>query len=96
MKECTGSECRYWYPFCDLKKEAPVAVYDVDRIYKEGKIEQIEKVVSTCKIAQCVSFQMQYGNMKRRSENLLELLYERDEDGYTFPWYVESLIITNG
>lgn len=90
LTEYTGSKCRYWYPLCALKKEVPVVAYDVDRIYKEDKIGQIEKVISACKIAQCVSFQMQYGNMKRRNENLLELLYERDKDGYTFPWYVET------
>ena len=90
LKEYTGSEGWYWYPLCALKREVPVAAYDVDQIYREGKIEQIEKVIRVCKIAQCISFQIQYGNMKRHSENLLELIYERDSDGYTFPWHVET------
>lgn len=90
LKEYSASECQYWYPLCRLKKEVPVAAYDVDQIYRDGTIEQIAKVIRECEITQCVSFQMQHGNMKRHSTNLLELIYKKGEDGYAFPWYVET------
>ena len=36
---------KYWFPFCKLQKNISVIAYDLDRIYKENCIEQIERVV---------------------------------------------------
>lgn len=89
LEQYTGDRT-YWYPLCVLKKPISVAAYNLDKIYKENKIAQIEAALRSCDIHTVQSFQMQTGNQKLAERNMLNLLYEKDDDGYNFPWYVET------
>lgn len=81
---------KYWFPFCKLQKNISVIAYDLDRIYKENCIEQIERVLHTCKICVADSFQNQMNNPRFKKKYMIRLLYEKDGIGYNFPWYVET------
>ncbi len=88
--EYVADECLYWYPLNSLKKDIPVVAYNLDAIYKDGNIAQIAACLKSASISVCDVFQLQENNSASRRVNLLELLYERDADGYNFPWNVES------
>jgi len=93
LKEYTDGETSgwpYWYPLCRLKKELPVVAYDLDRLYRDYQIPQLEETLHACHIQKVSSFQMQEGGELRAERDIAALLYEKDEDGYIFPWYVEA------
>ena len=89
LKHYTGSSA-YWYPLCALKKDIPVIAYNLDKIYKDNCMEQLEATLKSYGISKAQSLQMQNGNTKTHIEDILALFYERDADGYKFPWYVET------
>ena len=80
----------YWYPLQSIKTDIPVIAFDLDKIYEDGKINQIEAVLSRLSIDTAITIQNQDFNTEPKAVNLKALLYEADEDGYNFPWYVES------
>ena len=89
LKHYTGCST-YWYPLCALKKDIPVIVYNLDKIYKDNCIEQLEATLKSYGLSKVQSFQMQNENTKLRVKEIISLLYEKDEDGYNFPWCVET------
>jgi hypothetical protein len=80
----------YWYPLCILKKDIPVAAYDLDKIYGENCIEQLEAALKSYGLRKLLCHQMQNGNTDTQSVDILGLLYRKDPDGYVFPWIVEA------
>ncbi len=86
----------YWYPLNALKKEIPVIAYNLDAIYRNNDILQIESCLKNGSISKCDSFQAQFGNDVLRCVNLMEHLYEKDQDGYVFPWIREETYYFDG
>ena len=80
----------YWYPLCVLKIDVPVVAYDLRKIYKENSIEQLESTLKSYNIRMVQAFQMQNNNREIRVENMISLLYKKDNDGYIFPWEIET------
>ena len=89
IKEYSAIPCLYWFPLIKLKKSIPVIAYNLDELYKNDKISLLEKVLKSCEISNVNTFQMDHREYFE-GENIFELLYEKDEDGYTFPWSFET------
>ena len=51
----------------------------------------IENIIKWCHIEKVSLFQMDYREYFE-NENITQLLYERDKDGYIFQWYAETFI----
>lgn len=83
-------EWMYWFPLCWLKPEVPVVAYNLDGIYRNNQIKQIETVLKKCAIKEVIVIQNQIDKPEPEEVDLQERLYERDKSGYNFPWYVES------
>lgn len=85
------SDSWYWYPLYSLTGSVPAAAFDLDKLY-DDRIDLIENIVVSCGISDAVSFQMQMNEQGLMTvpKNMLTLLYERDENGYNFPWYAET------
>lgn len=79
----------YWVPLVKLKNEIPITAYDIDIIYKNDDIDLLEKVFKKCGIVNVNTFQMDH-LLYFVNENIYELLYEQDEDGYNFPCLSET------
>lgn len=79
----------YWVPLVKLKNKLPVIAYDIDLIYKNNDMDLLERVFRKCGIRNVNIFQMDHLSYFE-DENIYELLYEQDEDGYTFPWSSET------
>lgn len=84
-----SSNC-YWYPLCYIKKNVEVIAFNIHDIYNDNNIKQIEKTLQDCNICLVNSIQHQSGDEKLVEEDIIKLLYEKDSEGYTFPWYVET------
>lgn len=80
----------YWYPLNKIKENVPVIAYDLDKIYTDNQIEQIEKVLKDCSINMVTMFQNQDYKQCQKTLSLNKRLYERYSDGYVFPWNIES------
>ena len=79
----------YWFPLTRLKKDVPVVAYDIDAIYRQGDIGLLEKVFIRYRISEVSTFQtdsMEYFD----GDSILDLLNEKDADGFVFPWTVET------
>ncbi len=85
----------YWYPLETVADGISVAAFDLNKIYKDGKINQIEKVFSQLSIDAAIVIQNQDSKPKPQKVSLRNLIYETDADGYNFPWYVESYYYDN-
>ena len=94
LKQYTGDNT-YWYPLCALKKEIAVIAYNLDKLYSDGHIRQIEATLRKYGINTVQTFQMQIGGMELIEADMLSLIYEKDRDGYTFPWNVEKYYFDN-
>ena len=79
----------YWVPLVNLRINIPVVSFDLDEIYKNSDIVLLENVFKICHISDVNVFQMDHCEYFQH-ENIIELLYEKDDDGYNFPWYVET------
>lgn len=80
----------YWYPLQRIEKDIPVVAFDLDKIYDDGNIDQIEETLCRLSIDIATVIQDQDDKPEPREVSLRKLLYEADRDGYNFPWYVES------
>ena len=79
----------YWFPLTRLKKDISVIAYDIDRIYQNGEISLLEKVFRQCGISNVSTFQMD-SREYFEDDKIFDLLYEKDSDGFNFPWTVET------
>ena len=79
----------YWYPLVKIKSDVPAVAYNVEKIYADEKIELLEAILKACGIKQVTVVQMDHG-LVYESEDMYKLLYEKDEDGYIFPWVNET------
>ena len=79
----------YWVPLVKLKKSVPVVSFNLDAIYRNNDVIALEKVFRECGISNVNTFQM---NNREYFQNMsiVDLLYEKDDDGYNFPWNVET------
>ena len=89
IKEYSEGTSLYWAPLARLKKDISVVSYNVDAIYKNNDIALLENAFKICGISDVNTFQMDHLEYFEH-ENIFELLYEKDDDGYSFPWYVET------
>ena len=80
----------YWYPLCKLEKDIPVVAYDLDKLYRDNCIGQLEETLKSYGLSKVKAIQMQNDNTESEIADILDLIYEKDTDGYTFPWYVET------
>lgn len=78
----------YWYPLAHIKDGIPVAAYNLDMIYKCNEIDRLEKVLKEQNIS--IVTMLQLNSAEVTKEDIISLLYEKDEDGYDFPWFVET------
>ena len=79
----------YWMPLVKLKKDISVASFDLDGIYKNNDIKLLEDVFRACDITKVSTFHM--GQREFFQDiSIVALLYEKDDDGYNFPWDVET------
>lgn len=85
----------YWYPLCVLKRPIPVIAYQLDKLYKDGNIRQLENVLHFCNIRTVHSFQLQSEHSELIEKDMVDLLYEKDHYGYNFPWYAEAYYFDN-
>ena len=67
----------------------PVVAYDLDAIYRDNEISLLEKVFRQCDIMIVSTFQMDSREYFEKDE-ISALLYEKDKDGFNFPWTVET------
>ena len=79
----------YWFPLVKINGNVPVVAYNVEKIYADEKIELLEAILKACGIKQVTVVQMDHG-LVYESEDMYKLLYEKDEDGYIFPWVNET------
>ena len=79
----------YWYPLTPLKKQIPVAAFDLERIYADGGLPALEAVFRRCGITTVCTFQMDQRALFE-GDGIGELLNERCGAGYAFPRYVET------
>ncbi len=79
----------YGVPLTKLKNKIPVIAYDVDAIYKGNDIDLLCRVIDKCSIVNVNTFQMDHLEYFE-DDDIHTLLYEKDEDGYEFPCYVET------
>ena len=89
LKEYSSSDDWYWVPLTRLKKEIPVVAYDLDELYRHDEIPLLEKVFRQCGITTVSTFQMDSREYFENDE-ISALLHEKDEDGFLFPWTVET------
>ena len=89
LKEYAASDDLYWVPITRLKKDMPVVAYDLDAIYRDNEISLLEKVFRQCDIMIVSTFQMDSREYFEKDE-ISALLYEKDKDGFNFPWTVET------
>lgn len=80
----------YWYPLQSIRNDIPAVAFDLDKIYDDGAIHQIENVLCQLSVDTATVVQNQDYSPDPRKIRLKSLLYEADADGYNFPWYVES------
>ena len=89
IREYSSGNDLYWYPLTVLEKYIPVVAYDIDEIYRHNDISLLEKVCRKCRISIVSTFQTDsLGYFE--NEGIIDLLYEKDEDGFVFPWTVET------
>lgn len=79
----------YWVPLTELKNEIPVIAYDVLAIYKGNDMDLLCRVIDKCGIVNVNTFQMDHLEYFE-DDDIHTLIYEKDEDGYEFPRYVET------
>ena len=89
LKEYAAYDDLYWVPITRLKKDMPVVAYDLDAIYRDNEISLLEKVFRQCDIMIVSTFQMDSREYFEKDE-ISALLYEKDKDGFNFPWTVET------
>lgn len=90
FRQYVEGDAQYWYPLCHLKKEVPVAAFDLDEIYKHNAMAQMESVLRNHGIHMVKMFQIQDHGVEAEEVDLIKLLYEKDSKGYNFPWCVET------
>lgn len=88
LNETKIRESSYWYPLANIKDGIPVAAYNIDMLYKCNEIDSLEKVLKEQNIS--IVTMLQLNSTEVSKEDIISLLYEKDEDGYDFPWFVET------
>lgn len=90
IKNNNNNSSLYWYPLVNAVNYVSVA-YDIVKIYRDNHIFLLEQIANLCNIEKVTMFQMDHGECFE-NERIAQLLYERDEDGYTFQWYAETFL----
>lgn len=91
IKENTVNHSTYWYPLSEIKGEIPASAYLITEIYRDNRVDLIERVLEKCNIRFGDWIQEHMTELHKNSD-LIEMLYEKDEDGYVFPWLSEIFI----
>lgn len=90
LDDYVEGDTRYWYPLCILKRDVPVIAFDLDKIYKHGDVAQLERTLKNHRIHLVQMIQLQENGVEAENVDLIELIYEKDKQGYNFPWRVET------
>ena len=94
--DLSDSPYYYWHPLLGINPDIPVIVFDLWEIFDDDNaIKQIEDVFCHLSIDTATVIQNQDFNTEPKTVSLKALLYEADNDGYNFPWYVESYYYDN-
>ena len=83
----------YWYPLSGSTPTMKTAVYSLDRIYDDDKIEMIERVLEIAGISKVTGFHPYWFEGQQRwktVDDMKSILFMRDNDGYVFPWTLEE------
>lgn len=91
IKSKNDGNSLYWYPLVNIEKSFYAVAYDIVGIYENNQIIFLKKVMKACNIENVDMFQMD-GREYFKNENIVQLLYEQDEDGFIFPWYSETFL----
>lgn len=91
IKRYNKSNSLYWYPLVPIGESLDTAAYNIIRIYQDHRLDLLEAVVRACNIGNAAVFQMDHKEYFE-DEDMIQLLYEQDEDGYIFPWYAETFV----
>lgn len=89
IKNNTVNDNLYWYPLNGIKSDIKAVAYQIDDLYRDDQIHLLQKIVEKCGINHVNSFQLDSMEYISNSD-IIELLYEKDEYGYDFPWYSET------
>ncbi len=63
--------------------------YDIEAVYENGRLSELEAVFRSCGISTVKTFQMDH-QQYFEEDDIFDLLEERDKDGYCFHRYVET------
>lgn len=91
LKENTVMHTTYWYPLVEIKSGIPAAAYYITDIYKDNQINLIERVLYKCGIRTVNAIQPEFYEY-HENEDIYDMLYEKDEYGYCFPYLCEMFI----
>lgn len=91
LKDNTVKHITYWYPLAEIKSGIPAVAYKITDIYKDNHIDLIEKILRKCGIGSVNLFEFDWSEL-HENRDIFELIYEKDEDGYVFPYLCELFI----
>ena len=83
----------YWYPLSGLTPPMKTAVYSLDSIYNDNKIEMIKRVLEIAEISNATGFHPYWFEGQPRwktVDDMKTILFSRDSDGYVFPGTLEE------
>ncbi|MBP5238519.1 MAG: hypothetical protein ILO64_05995 [Clostridia bacterium] len=83
----------YWYPLSGLTPPMKTAVYSLDRIYNDNKIEMIKRVLEIAEITKATGFHPYWFEGQPRwktVDDMKTILFTRDSYGYVFPETLEE------
>ena len=84
--------CGYWYPLSGKKTSLSVSVYSLDKIYEGQIIGLLKAVFDKAEIKDATGYHPYWFKGQKtwtHVKDMTKLLYERDVDGYIFPWLLE-------
>lgn len=91
LRENTVMNTTYWYPLVDIKSGIPAVAYYITDIYKDNQINLIERVLYKCGIRTVNTIQPEFYEY-HENEDIYDMLYQKDEYGYDFPYLCEMFI----
>jgi len=83
----------YWYPIGENVPEVKTVAYYLDQIYKENLVDLIKDVFEKVGIGSAFGYHPYWFEKQKRWIDIPDLkifLYEKDEEGWKFPWICEE------
>ncbi len=91
LRKNTVMHTTLWYPLVEIKSGISAAAYYITDIYKDNQINLIERVFYKCGIRTVNTIQPEFYEY-HENVDIYDMLYEKDEYGYDFPYLSEMFI----